>query len=554
MSGSPSSSTATATTTQPKYLSPEDIRAMLVVELRLALKERGLSPWGNKAQLVRLLTQHLHPQYFQQPPASSSLSPHSPLSTSLSASLSSPSPSSQGSSSSSSSSPPFASSPPPLSSNVENISPLKLPPPSPPSSASTTPVKRRRIKDEEEANGEAAAKKARRTYATTNRAGKKDNTNKNKNKKRTKEEEQEEEELRRIIKEGSPGGVLMQWTGINRRRKRGGGAKTPLLSSKRMVRRAKTLFPTSTASTLSHYGDSEEDEAERQRLNSLLLKLPVTVLLRIFSCVPLRVRIGTISRVCKPWRTLVLASLSTELTADLSQKVHRGRPALELLSTYCSNLRTVRLSGVFLSDDRLKHLSRCCPLLEVVELSNAGGKALTDSGIAALCQNCPNLRDLDLSRCYQIGDTSALALSKCKKLQRVNMTYCHNVTEEGVGMLVEGQSAAALRHLTFTRCVTDDNLRQMAAHTPNLCSLSIQQSTVSKEGLGALIKGCKQLKKLNVKFCMKLKEEHVLSILRAAPHCNIKFHKWSKRAEALRQEIQDKKEKEDEEKTGRLGR
>lgn len=82
-------------------------------------------------------------------------------------------------------------------------------------------------------------------------------------------------------------------------------------------------------------------------------------------------------------------------------------------------------------------------------------------------------------RCSGIGDDGLAALSNgCKKLKKLNLSYCVNVTDRG------------MEHIRFIEHLSDLELRGL--------------TKITSAGLTALAAGCKRLADLDLKHCAKI--------------------------------------------------
>lgn len=88
----------------------------------------------------------------------------------------------------------------------------------------------------------------------------------------------------------------------------------------------------------------------------------------------------------------------------------------------------------------------------------------------------PLLSKISGYRCSGIGDDGLAALSVgCKKLKKLNLSYCNNITDRG------------LKYLGHLEILSDLELRGLL--------------NITGEGLLALAAGCKRLAELDLKFC-----------------------------------------------------
>uniref|UniRef100_A0A0E0BMR6 F-box/LRR-repeat protein 15-like leucin rich repeat domain-containing protein n=1 Tax=Oryza glumipatula TaxID=40148 RepID=A0A0E0BMR6_9ORYZ len=127
----------------------------------------------------------------------------------------------------------------------------------------------------------------------------------------------------------------------------------------------------------------------------------------------------------------------------------------------CSKLSSLKI-GICLriTDEGLRHVSKSCPDLRDIDLYRSG--AISDEGITHIAQGCPMLESINLSYCTKLTDCSLRSLSKCIKLNTleirgcpmINLSYC-SVTDIG---LISLSSICGLQNMTIVH---------LAGVTPN---------------------------------------------------------------------------------------
>ena len=80
----------------------------------------------------------------------------------------------------------------------------------------------------------------------------------------------------------------------------------------------------------------------------------------------------------------------------------------------------------------------------VQELDLSGCKALTDTGVIAVAESCPQLERLQLASCQGLTDCSFVALgSFCSNLSVLSACGCEQLTDLGLRCLSQGARSAA---------------------------------------------------------------------------------------------------------------
>jgi len=160
--------------------------------------------------------------------------------------------------------------------------------------------------------------------------------------------------------------------------------------------------------------------------------------------------------------------------------------------------------------------------------------ALTDFSVAVLVKECPNLEELNISRCNRLSDHSLTLLGGTKinsldismnghcvtlssigeligggiPLTKLNIGGCSNFNDEAVSLLVDQQ--LCLTHLLMNDCFQVTNTAvEKIANSPIL-SKSLQQlsicgcTRITYDGVRLLKEKCANLYKLDMRFNVNL--------------------------------------------------
>ncbi|KAL6591410.1 hypothetical protein ACP70R_049913 [Stipagrostis hirtigluma subsp. patula] len=137
----------------------------------------------------------------------------------------------------------------------------------------------------------------------------------------------------------------------------------------------------------------------------------------------------------------------------------------------CSNLRSISLRlmprrcdfsfRTPLTDDSLKALSLCCPMLQVVQLTFTfccskwpTEIGFTQKGIVTLIQTCP-IRALMLNGASILKDEGMKDLSSAQFLEALELVDCKGITDVGMSFIVR---APCLTSLTLRKCKNVTNV------------------------------------------------------------------------------------------------
>uniref|UniRef100_A0ACD5YHR8 Uncharacterized protein n=1 Tax=Avena sativa TaxID=4498 RepID=A0ACD5YHR8_AVESA len=206
----------------------------------------------------------------------------------------------------------------------------------------------------------------------------------------------------------------------------------------------------------------------------------------------------------------------------------------------CSKLSSLKI-GICtrISDEGLIHIGKSCPELRDIDLYRSG--AISDEGVIQIAQGCPMLESINLSYCTEITDLSLAALSKCAKLNTLEIRGCLSVSSAGlseiatgcrllakldikkcfaindVGMLFLSQFSHSLRQINFSYCsVTDIGLLSLSS----ICGLQsmtiVHLASITPNGLMAALMVCGGLRKVKLHTAFRyMMPPHMLKVVEA---------------------------------------
>ena len=198
---------------------------------------------------------------------------------------------------------------------------------------------------------------------------------------------------------------------------------------------------------------------------------------------------------------------------------------LELIRQWRSELLSVDLSCGNISDSALREVSRRCPKLQVLQLSQRS--SLADRLVAA-GSRWYHLKSTDYAACALLSLASILAVAEsCPRLQRVDLSSvgiaamalrelpAEIVEAEGTSLVQALAShCPLLRSLDFSHCyelVGNDALRALAA-SPCASLLEVLDLTgcelVTDVGVNAITESCANLLELGLGSCRQVRYPH----------------------------------------------
>uniref|UniRef100_A0A0D9XW35 F-box/LRR-repeat protein 15-like leucin rich repeat domain-containing protein n=1 Tax=Leersia perrieri TaxID=77586 RepID=A0A0D9XW35_9ORYZ len=155
----------------------------------------------------------------------------------------------------------------------------------------------------------------------------------------------------------------------------------------------------------------------------------------------------------------------------------------------CSKLSSLKI-GICLriTDEGLSHISKSCPDLRDIDLYRSG--AITDEGVSHIAQGCPMLESINMSYCTKITDRSLSSLSKCTKLNTLEIRGCPMVSSAGLSEIATG--CRLLSKLDIKKCfeINDLGMIFLSQFSHNLRQINLSYCSVTDIGLISLSSIC----------------------------------------------------------------
>uniref|UniRef100_A0A1D1Y7S0 F-box/LRR-repeat protein 3 n=1 Tax=Anthurium amnicola TaxID=1678845 RepID=A0A1D1Y7S0_9ARAE len=216
---------------------------------------------------------------------------------------------------------------------------------------------------------------------------------------------------------------------------------------------------------------------------------------------------------CRKITGISIASITTSCTSLKCLKMEScslvSRDAFILIGERCHLLEELDLTDNELDDEGLKAISRCsrisilkvgiclnisdegvidigmcCPDLQEIDLYRSAG--ITDKSVAAIAQGCPSLQTINLSYCTEITNSSLKSLSKCLKLNTLEIRGCPRISSLGLSAIAVG--CRQLAKLDVKNCfdINDVGMIPVARLSRNLRQINLSYCSVTDLGLLAL--------------------------------------------------------------------
>ncbi|KAL8872902.1 MAG: hypothetical protein Q9174_001552 [Haloplaca sp. 1 TL-2023] len=125
--------------------------------------------------------------------------------------------------------------------------------------------------------------------------------------------------------------------------------------------------------------------------------------------------------------------------------------------------------------------------------------------------NLSNLSD-------KANDGTLQPFTLCKRIERLTLTGCAQLTDHGVGSIVMGSHSLLALDITGLDAITDHTMATVAENCPRLQGLNITDcSKVTDESLAAIAQSCRHLKRLKLNNCTLITDESVTAVARRCP-------------------------------------
>lgn len=155
----------------------------------------------------------------------------------------------------------------------------------------------------------------------------------------------------------------------------------------------------------------------------------------------------------------------------------------------CSKLTSLKIGICMrISDEGLIHIGKSCSELRDIDLYRSDG--IGDEGVTQIAQGCPMLESINLSYCTEITDLSLVSLSKCAKLNTLEIRGCPSVSFSGLAEIATG--CRLLSKLDIKKCfaINDVGMLFLSQFSHSLRQINLSYCSVTDIGLLSLSSIC----------------------------------------------------------------
>lgn len=150
------------------------------------------------------------------------------------------------------------------------------------------------------------------------------------------------------------------------------------------------------------------------------------------------------------------------------------------------------------------------PELEYLGLQDC--QRLSDEALKHISIGCTRLERINLSFCVNITDSGLKYLAKMPSLRELNLRACDNVSDVGMAYLADGGAPLSLLDISFCEKMSDQALGFISHGLYHLRTLSISNCNIGDEGLIKIAKTLYELETLHMGQCSRITDNSLYII------------------------------------------
>lgn len=179
-----------------------------------------------------------------------------------------------------------------------------------------------------------------------------------------------------------------------------------------------------------------------------------------------------------------------------------NKQSMETLVRSCRKIDKIALTHTGIDDDVLIALVEHCPITRI-EIN--GCQRVRSTWMASLGTHCPMLTHF-VAEQVNIQDVGLRELSKCTKLEYVNLSSCAELTNESLSLLLQSCPQISVLRLKECAWVNDQTLEIISSYGRSLQELDLSSNgAITAEGILNMIVKSQRLHRLHAVNCVNLK-------------------------------------------------
>ncbi|EAW08138.1 putative ubiquitin ligase complex F-box protein GRR1 [Aspergillus clavatus NRRL 1] len=128
------------------------------------------------------------------------------------------------------------------------------------------------------------------------------------------------------------------------------------------------------------------------------------------------------------------------------------------------------------------------------------------------------IKRLNLSALTDVNDGTIVPFAQCKRIERLTLTSCSKLTDNGVSDLVEGNRHLQALDVSDLRSLTDHTLYTVARNCPRLQGLNVTGCLkVTDDSLIVVSRNCRQIKRLKLNGVGQVTDRSIKSFAENCP-------------------------------------
>ncbi|XP_077277868.1 putative RNA-binding protein EEED8.10 [Temnothorax americanus] len=182
-----------------------------------------------------------------------------------------------------------------------------------------------------------------------------------------------------------------------------------------------------------------------------------------------------------------------------------AKHTLEVVGQHCKSLRTLELDGDFPS-------AQTADMLYLIHLVNLKVLRITDNPkvsddfLTDLVQHCQQLTNVDITGCSNVSDVGLMAIATLVKLEKLNISYIHQITDDGL------KNMCGLKELECRGCLfSDRGMTTLIRSSPELQLLDLSGCRNIKDSTLEVAKDVCSSRTNNVTLKMIVTETAILT-------------------------------------------
>ncbi|KAJ5894046.1 hypothetical protein N7495_005737 [Penicillium taxi] len=258
---------------------------------------------------------------------------------------------------------------------------------------------------------------------------------------------------------------------------------------------------------VANFRDPHVDQSQNVALPPIS-RLPPELLIAIFSKIEETQDMFNCMQVCRSWAANCVAIMWHRPSCNKWRKLVNVASSVgktDGLFTYADLIRRLNLSGLVkdVSDGTVVPFTQC-KRIERLTLTNCS--QISDKGVSDLVEGNRHLQALDVTDLQMLTDHTIYVLARnCPRLQGLNISNCNKITDES--LLVLSQSCRHIKRLKLNGVtnVTDTVINSFAQNCPAILEIDLHGcKQITSATVTTLLTTLRHLRELRLAHCTEI--------------------------------------------------